>query len=66
VQGDGALQQATAASQGLTSINPVVNPAISGLASELQNTGANYGPSLAPFGPTIAGLGATIAFFGGS
>jgi hypothetical protein len=64
-QGDGALQQAITASQGLTFINPVVNPAVSGLASEFQNTGDNYGPSLSPLGPTIGGLGDTILFFRG-
>jgi hypothetical protein len=64
-QGDGALQQAITASQGLTFINPVVNPAVSGLASQFQNTGDNYGPSLSPLGPTVAGLGDTIVFFRG-
>jgi hypothetical protein len=64
--GDGYLQQAIAESDGLTFINPSLDPAIAQLASELQNVGNNYGPSLSPFGPTVAGLGGTVAYYEGS
>jgi hypothetical protein len=64
--GAGYLQQAAAASQPLAFINPVANPAISGLASGAETVGNNYGAALAPFGPTIAGLGGPITFFEGS
>jgi len=65
-QGDQHMQQAIAQSSQLTPINPVLNPAISALATGLQSAGANYGSSLSPFGPTVAGLGGTLAFFEGS
>jgi hypothetical protein len=65
-QGGTYLRQAIAESQGLSLINPLVNPLIADLAGGLVTTGTQYGPALAPFGPTVAGLGGTVAFFEGS
>jgi hypothetical protein len=65
-KGDAALQQAIAKSQGLTLINPVLNPVIAGMATGTHVVGADNATSVAPFGPTIDGLGGTLAFFEGS
>jgi hypothetical protein len=64
--GDKQLQSAIAQSQGLTLINPVLNPVIEGMATGTHVVGADNATSVAPFGPTIDGLGGTIAFFEGS
>jgi hypothetical protein len=65
-KGDGYLQQAIAESQGLSLINPLVNPLIADLANGFTTTGTQYGASMSPFGPTVAGLGGTVAFFEGT
>jgi hypothetical protein len=65
-EGATSLQAAETQSEQLALLNPLLDPAIAGLASGVQNFGNNYGSSLAPFGPTIAGLGGTIAFFEGT
>jgi hypothetical protein len=64
--GDKALQQAITRSQGLTLINPVLNPVITGMATGSHVVGSGNATSVAPFGPTIDGLGGTLAFFEGS
>lgn len=65
-EGNGYLQQAMAESQGLTLVNPAVDPLIADLANGFTTVGTQYGSSLGPFGPTVSGLSGTVAFFEGT
>jgi hypothetical protein len=50
----------------LAAINPVVNPALDGLADATTQAAITFGPSIEPFGGTVAELSADIRFFKGS
>jgi hypothetical protein len=65
-KGTGYLQQAITESQGLSLINPVVNPLLAAMATGITTMGTEYEWTLGPFGPTVAGLGGTVAFFEGT
>jgi hypothetical protein len=65
-EGNAYLQQAMVESQGLSLINPLINPVIADLADGFSTIGTQYGPELSPFGPTVVGLGGMVAFFEGS
>lgn len=65
-RGGNYLAQAIEQSRALVLINPLVNPVIDLMSTNLEKSGQDYATSLAPFGPTVAGLGGTVAFFEGT
>jgi len=65
-EGSAQIEAAIAKSSAFAAINPLFDPMIAALASAIQTSGSNYGPTLGPFGPTVAGLGGMVSFFEGS